>query len=99
MFEFLFAQSSAIARYRSAPLLEERIRYLAHCKQIGIKLETLRIPAAKSLLSRGYPTSADCDSILPGADSRRGGSDGPATHDYADGAYCRGIARVRSDEP
>jgi hypothetical protein len=42
MFEFLFAQSSAIARYRSAPLLEERIRYLAHCKQVGIKLETLR---------------------------------------------------------
>jgi integrase/recombinase XerD len=38
MFELLFVQSSAIARYRSAPLLEERIRYLAHCEQIGIKL-------------------------------------------------------------
>ena len=49
MFEFLFAQSSAIARYRSAPLLEERIRYLAHCKQIGIKLETLRKIASHQL--------------------------------------------------
>ena len=49
MFEFLFAQSSAIARYRSAPLLGERIRYLAHCKQIGIKLETLRKIASHQL--------------------------------------------------
>ena len=49
MFEFLFAQSSAIARYRSAPLLEDRIRYLAHCKQIGIKLETLRKIASHQL--------------------------------------------------
>ena len=42
MFESLFAQRSAIARYRSAPLLNERLRYLAHCQQIGIKPETLR---------------------------------------------------------
>lgn len=46
------------------------------------------IPAAHKPDSRGeFPTAADCDSILPGADSRRGGSDGPATHDYTDGAY------------
>jgi integrase/recombinase XerD len=49
MFEFLFAQSSAIARYRSAPLLEERIHYLAHCKQIGIEPETLRKIASHQL--------------------------------------------------
>ena len=41
MFESLFARPSAIARYRSAPLLKERLRYLAHCEQIGIKPETL----------------------------------------------------------
>ena len=40
MFESLFAQRSAIARYRSAPLLKERIRYLAHCEQIGIRPAT-----------------------------------------------------------
>jgi integrase/recombinase XerD len=42
MFESLFARPSAIARYRSAPLLKERLCYLAHCQQIGIKPETLR---------------------------------------------------------
>lgn len=41
MFESLFARPSAIARYRFAPLLKERLRYLAHCEQIGIKPETL----------------------------------------------------------
>ncbi len=49
MFEFLFAQSSAVARYRSAPLLEERIRYLAHCNQTGVRLETLRKIASHQL--------------------------------------------------
>ena len=44
-----YAQSSAIARYRSAPLLEERIRDPVHCKQIGIKLETLRKIASHQL--------------------------------------------------
>jgi site-specific recombinase XerD len=42
MFEVLFSRPSAIARYRSAPLLRERLLYLAHCKQLGIKHETLR---------------------------------------------------------
>jgi site-specific recombinase XerD len=42
MLESLFTRPSAIARYRSVPLLEARLRYLAHCAQIGIKTETLR---------------------------------------------------------
>ncbi|MDX8510024.1 hypothetical protein [Mesorhizobium captivum] len=33
--------SAEIARYRAAPLLKERLLYLSHCEQIGIKLETL----------------------------------------------------------
>jgi hypothetical protein len=49
MLEALFAQPSAIARYRSASLLEERLRYLAHCEQIGIKPETLRKIASHQL--------------------------------------------------
>ncbi|BCG82878.1 MULTISPECIES: tyrosine-type recombinase/integrase [unclassified Mesorhizobium] len=49
MFEVLFSRPHAIARYRSAPLLRERLLYLAHCKQIGIKLETLCKIAASQL--------------------------------------------------
>src|ERR1700735_2464747 len=49
MFETLFAQRSAIARYRTAPLLKERLRYLAHCEQIGIKPETMRRIASHQL--------------------------------------------------
>ena len=50
MFESLFAQRSAIARYRSAPLLKERLRYLAHCEQIGIRPATLRKIAFHQLI-------------------------------------------------
>ena len=50
MFESLFAQQSAIARYRSAPLLKERTRYLAHCEQIGFKPATLRKIAFHQLI-------------------------------------------------
>lgn len=49
MFELLFTRPSAIERYRSAPLVNERIRYLAHCEQLGIKPETLCKIAAHQL--------------------------------------------------
>ena len=49
MFELLFTRPSAIGRYRSAPLVNERIRYLAHCEQLGIKPETLCKIAAHQL--------------------------------------------------
>jgi integrase/recombinase XerD len=49
MFELIFTRPSAIVRYRSAPLLKERLHYLAHCEQIGIKLETLRKIASHQL--------------------------------------------------
>ena len=49
MFELLFSRPSAIARYRSAPLFNERLRYLAHCEQVGIKPATLRKIAAHQL--------------------------------------------------
>ncbi|HKJ61120.1 MAG TPA: tyrosine-type recombinase/integrase [Hyphomicrobiales bacterium] len=41
MIELLFTRPSTIARYRSAPLLKERLLYLTHCEQIGVKPETL----------------------------------------------------------
>lgn len=49
MFDILFSRPSAIARYRSAPLLKERLLYLAYCEQTGIKPETLRKIAAHQL--------------------------------------------------
>ena len=49
MFELLFSRPSAIARHRSAPLLSERLLYLAHCEQVGIKPATLRKIAAHQL--------------------------------------------------
>ena len=42
MFELLFSRPSGIARHRPAPLLNERLLYLAHCEQVGIKPATLR---------------------------------------------------------
>lgn len=49
MFELLFTLPSAIERYRSAPLLKERLCYLAHCEQLGVKPGTLRKIAARQL--------------------------------------------------
>lgn len=49
MFELIFTRPSTITQYRSAPLLQERLRYLAHCEQIGIKPETLRKIASHQL--------------------------------------------------
>ena len=49
MFELLFTRPSTIARYRSAPLLNERLLHLAHCEQIGNSPTTLRIIAAHQL--------------------------------------------------
>ena len=49
MFELLFSRPSAITRHRSAPLLNERLLYLAHCEQVGIKPATLRKIAAHQL--------------------------------------------------
>ena len=64
MFESLFTQPSAIARYRSAPLLKERLRYLAHCAQIGIKTETLRKIALSQLNLTCVLDLQDCDDDL-----------------------------------
>lgn len=46
MFEDLFVKRGAIARYRAAPLLHERLSYLRHCAQAGARRSTLRSIAA-----------------------------------------------------
>ena len=42
MFEKLFTRRSAITNHYAAPLVEERLRYLVHCAQAGVRRETLR---------------------------------------------------------
>lgn len=46
MFEDLFVDRGTIARYRSASLPDERLSYLAHCEQAGLRPSTLRGIAA-----------------------------------------------------
>ena len=41
MFENIFTSTSILRKYRSVPLLEERLRYLLHCEQTGARRSTL----------------------------------------------------------
>ena len=41
MFEDLLTDGPTIARYRAAPLLDERLRWLEHCAQAGARRQTL----------------------------------------------------------
>ena len=49
MFEDLFTKRGAIASYRAAPFLEERLSYLSHCAQAGARPGTLRSIAAHQI--------------------------------------------------
>ena len=46
MFENLFTRGAILNRYHTAPLVEERHRYLVHCAQTGARWRTLRVIAA-----------------------------------------------------
>ena len=50
MLDNLFKYSAVLARHQSAPLLEERERYLAHCASEGLAAYTLRSLAGKLLI-------------------------------------------------
>ena len=63
MFELLFTRPSTIARYRCAPLLNERLHYLAHCEQTGIGLATLRSIATHQLNLVGVLDLRDDDGL------------------------------------
>ena len=49
MFEDLFARPSTVEHYRCSPLINERLAFLDHCEQLGIKPATLRKIAAHQL--------------------------------------------------
>lgn len=46
MFENLFTRGAILKRYRTEALLEERLRYLNHCAQAGVRRKSLRWIAA-----------------------------------------------------
>lgn len=50
MFDQLFNCSEAVAQHQSAPLLNERLRYLRHCQNVGSPRGTLRRKAHELLV-------------------------------------------------
>ena len=49
MFEEIFTRPATISDYRSSPMLDERLRYLRHCRQHGAPRFTLRTIAFNQL--------------------------------------------------
>ena len=73
MFEQLFTAARAVERYSSAPLLEERVRYLAHCATRGSTRSSLRLIAQHQLALIDYlqlrtPKSVTIEQIKAAAD-------------------------------
>ena len=54
MFNDLFTSPKALDRYSSAPLLDERLRYLAHCAAQGSTRSSLRLTAQHQLAAIDY---------------------------------------------
>ncbi|MGH8522770.1 MAG: hypothetical protein ACREXY_00650 [Gammaproteobacteria bacterium] len=50
MFDQLFNCSETVARHRSSPLLDARVRYLQHCGAVGSPRGTLRRKARELLV-------------------------------------------------
>jgi integrase/recombinase XerD len=50
MFEFIYKYQGTIERHLAAPLVEQRIRYLAHCKEQGMAEGTLQLTAQMMLV-------------------------------------------------
>ena len=74
MFEQLFTMPRAVKRYSRAPLLEERLRYLAHCAAGGSTRSSLRLIAQHQLVLIDYlhlltAESVTVDEIRAAADS------------------------------
>lgn len=59
MFDFLFVRSDALTRQLSAPLVDERRRYLTHCAEQGMSKCILRVKARLLLSITRYLKLAD----------------------------------------
>ena len=63
MFNDLFTSPQAVDRYSSGPLLDERLRYLAHCVAQGSTRSSLRLTAQHQLVVIDYLHLRDSDSV------------------------------------
>lgn len=63
MFDQLFTSVRALERYSSGPLLEERLRYLAHCAAQGSTRSSLRLIAQHQLALVDYLPLQTADSV------------------------------------
>ena len=63
MFEKLFTSSKALNRYSNGPLLEERVRYLAHCAAQGSTRGSLRLTAQHQLVIIEYLHLQESNSV------------------------------------
>jgi hypothetical protein len=54
MFDQLFTSPKAVGRYSSAPLAEERLRYLVHCAAQASTRSSLRLIAQHQLIFVDY---------------------------------------------
>jgi integrase/recombinase XerD len=50
MFDVIYKYQGTIGRHRAAPLVEQRVRYLAHCKEQGAAVGTLQLTAQTMLV-------------------------------------------------
>jgi hypothetical protein len=63
MFKDLFTSRKALDRYSSGPLLNERLRYLAHCAAQGSTRSSLRLTAQQQLAVIDYLHLQDSKSV------------------------------------
>jgi integrase/recombinase XerD len=63
MFDQLFTSSRTVERYSNGPLLEERLRYVAHCAAQGSTRSSLRLIAQHQLVLIEYLHLQRVDSI------------------------------------
>jgi hypothetical protein len=95
MFEQLFTEPRAVERYSRAPLLDERLRYLAHCATRGSTRSSLRLIAQHQLVLIDYlqlqtAESISVEQIERAADRWVHRQPQPHTHNAVDWRWARG---------
>ena len=94
MFDQLFTSPKAVGRYSSGPLVEERLRYLAHCAAQGRTRSSLRLIAQHQVVFVDYLHLQEADSLTvkqinAAADLWIGRQPQPHTHNAADYRWAR----------
>jgi len=94
VFNQIFTSPRAVERYSSGPLLEERLRYLAHCAAQGSTRSSLRLIAQHQLAFVDYLPLQTADSVTveqihAAADLWVGRQPQPHSHNVTDYRYGR----------